>query len=536
MPGLLQLLIIATGLLTTGCHAATVIVSGNDTAAIAAAIEQSQPGDTILLPAGTYTLSASIAPKSETRLVGAGQDKTTLLLTGDKPTAFVSLSGVTDVTVSDLTLDGQNGPVAAVGVSAHDCRRLRLERLTIRNLAAEAFGPHGIHFNGENPTRQHGVTDSLIRDCTIENIAPERPWGAGIRLSWGSSRNQVLNCRISNTGRGGIFGDNGSTDLIIRGNTVSGSHGERLGIEVWGGCDRSLVEDNRIDHWLSIGGSDWCAVRRNTISCHEGCFGFCGIEAIGSFLVVTDNVVDDGQIIGLSVSSPLRRQYHYYGNNTFRMCSQWASQFQGESRGIQNHYLYRCRFADTTVGREKLWYPGFEGNGFRITGNTREMVLEECEMTGNGRLGMELLGAGVDCLDFVRCVVKGNKGAAMVPLAQEGQAGPPFGALEWRDCVVEGNGDNTLAPAAPFPYPPPTAGFSGPERVRVGEQVRLASTARAAAGPLKRIFWDLGDGIPMMGPRVRHVYPQPGTYTVTQIVWDTHGRGARAARPLVVTP
>jgi hypothetical protein len=517
-------------------HAAVIAVAGLDSAAVTAAIERSQPGDTVLLPAGTYTLSGSISPKSETKLMGAGQDQTTLLLTGDKPGAFVALSGVNDVVISDLTLDGQNGPVGAMGVSANNCHRLRLERLTIRDLAAAAFGPHGIHFNGDNPTAQRGVTDSVIRDCVIENIAPDRPWGAGIRLSWGSSRNQVLNCRISNTGRGGIFGDNRSTDLTIRGNAITGSHGERLGIEVWGGCDRSLVEDNTIDHWLSIGGSDWCSVRRNTISCREGCFAFCGIEAIGSFLVFTDNVVDDGAIIGVSVSSTLRKQYHYYGNNVFRMCSQWASQFQGESRGIQNHYLYRCRFADTTVGREKLWYPGFEGNGFRITGNTRELVLEECEMTGNGRLGMELLGAGVDRLDFVRCVVQGNQGPAMIPLAREGQSGPPFGVLEWRDCVVEGNGDNTLAPAAPFPYPPPTPGFSGPESVRVGEQVQFESTALAAAGPLKRIFWDLGDGIPMTGARVRHAYAQPGEHTVTQIVWDTHGRSARSARPIVVTP
>lgn len=529
MTAFVPLLALAVALVSTGGQAATITVSGRDTAAIAAAIARSGPGDTVRLPAGTYTLSSPIAPKSETRLIGAGQEATTLVLTGDAPTAFISLSGSTEVTISDLTLDGQNGTVALVGVSAHNCRRLRLERLTIRNLAAEGFGPHGIHFYGESPSAQQGVTDSIIRDCTLENIAPDRPWGAGIRCSWGSSRNQVLNCRLSNTGRGGIFGDNRSTDLIIRGNTVTGSHGERLGIEVWGGCDRSIIEDNSIDHWLSIGGSDYCAVRRNTIRCQEGCFGFCGIEAIGSFLVFTDNVVDGGAVIGLSVSGDVRKQYHYYGNCRFRGCSQWAAQLQGERYGLGDFYFWRCSFSDTTADRGDRPYPGDAGHGFRANGNGRSLVLEECEIVGNARYGIQFTTADVDFVDFWKCVVRGNAEGVTNGFSRRQ-------ALEWRECVTADNGQDNPPQQAPFPYPPPTAGFSGPESVRVGHQVRLESTATAAAGPLQRILWDLGDGIPMTGARVRHVYAQPGTYNVTQIVWDTHGRAARATRPLVVTP
>ena len=128
--------------------------------------------------------------------------------------------------------------------------------MAVRDLAAPAAT--GIHFNGDNPTREHGCTDSRIENCVIENVAPDDAWGAGIRLSWGSSRNQIIGCKVRNTGRGGIFGNDGSHDLVIRRNTVTGSHGEKLGIEVWGGCDRCVIEDNRIDHWLSVGGRDWC--------------------------------------------------------------------------------------------------------------------------------------------------------------------------------------------------------------------------------------------------------------------------------------
>lgn len=76
------------------------------------------------------------------------------------------------------------------------------------------------------------MTDREISDCLIENIAPYAPFGCGIRCSWGSSRNRLLGNTIRATGRGGIFGDNGSTDLLIRSNIVAMSGGEGLGIEV----------------------------------------------------------------------------------------------------------------------------------------------------------------------------------------------------------------------------------------------------------------------------------------------------------------
>jgi hypothetical protein len=367
----------------------------------------------------------------------------------------------------------------------------------------------------------------LIEDCTIENIAPENEWGCGIRLSWGSSRNQVRNCRVHNTGRGGIFADNGSNDLIIRGNTVTGSHGERLGLEVWGGCDRCVIEDNRIDHWLSIGGCDWCAVRRNTISCKEGDFGFIGIEAIGSFLVFTDNLVDDGQVIGLSVSSTLRKQYHYYAHNVFRRCSQWAAQLQGETNGLQNYYLYRCKFNESTVGRGKVLYPGDDGNGFRMNGNGQHVVLEECDVSGNERNAIQITTNDVDFLSFLRCTIRGNKAGVSNGFG-------PRRALEWRDCVVEGNGSNVAPPATAFASAAPAAGFRIIGEARVGRKLHFVSEARAADGGIKRVLWDLGDGIPRTGKQARHVYPQPGTYTVTQIVWDTHDRAARATREVVV--
>ncbi|MBM3474319.1 MAG: PKD domain-containing protein [Armatimonadetes bacterium] len=504
----------------------TLSVAGLDSAAIQAALDRAQPGDTVQLAEGEYAITEAIKPKSGTRLIGAGQDKTILRFVSEKPGQAILLSGVEDVEVAQLTVDGNSNPQAAQGVYGMNSRRLNIHHVTVRDLVKnEMFGPMGIHFNGNNPTREGGVTDSVIADCTVENIGLGASFGCGIRMSWGSSRNQVLRCTIRNTGRGGIFGDNGSNDLIIRGNTVEGSGGEMLGIEVWGGCDRCVIEDNKIDHWLSIGGCDWCAARRNVISAKDGTFGFIGIEVIGSYCIVTDNLVDDGQVIGISVSNVTRKDYHYYANNTIRRCSQWGAQLQGESTGCARYYFHRCRFVDQTVGEGKVWFPGDEGNGFRINGSTKDLVLEECEFSNNARHGLQLISAGVDRLSFLRCRIEGNKGAAVV--------GPgDYTALEWIDCTVEGNANNTLTPAKPLTDPAPVAALEGPKTVKVGEE----ATFRCATPDIEAAMWDFGDGIPVVGNEVKHTYEKPGEYTVTLVVWTKAGRGARAAEAVKVSP
>lgn len=509
-------------------HAATITVEGFDSAAITAAIERAEPGDVVMLPAGVYSITEAVRPTTGIALRGAGQDETILRFTGDTPSHMMVISGAEGVEVSHLTLDGAENPNAHQGLTAGNSRRLNIHHITIRDLVrTDTFGPHGIRFSGVDPTRERGVTDSVIADCRLENIGVGASFGSAIRLSWGSSRNQVLRCTIHNTGRGGIFGDNGSTDLVIRGNTVTGSGGTRLGIEVWGGCDRSVIEDNVIDHWLSIGGADWVALRRNVISAQTGEYAGYGIEAIGSYLVITDNVVDDGQAIGLSVSSRQPKEYVFYGHNVFRSMTQWGAQLQGEEGGIARQYLYRCEFRDTTVERGRVPYPTHEGHGFRINGNTRHLVLEECVIGDNARLGVQVHGPNVDFLSFVRTAITGNGGAASSGM-------PEYTALEWEDCVVEGNARDTLPEARPFPAPPPDADFEMPAQAVVGEAVTFRNLSTAAEGELDRALWDLDDGPPVVGDEVTHTYDRPGEYRVTMIVWDAAGRGARAEKELRV--
>ena len=186
-----------------------------------------------------------------------------LLYVGGGLSEMIGIFGLANVTVTSLTLDGNGSAAVKDGILAGSSSGLRLENLIIRNFGNAPEGPRGIRFDPD-------VTDSVISGNRIENIGTGSAWGAGIRLSWRSSRNQVTDNIIANTGRGGIFCDNDATDNMILRNTVTGSGGEKLGIEVWSGCHRALIEDNLIDHWLSLDGSNYCAVRRNTVSDKNG--------------------------------------------------------------------------------------------------------------------------------------------------------------------------------------------------------------------------------------------------------------------------
>ena len=519
--------ILTAGLLPQAGWAAAIIEpKGFDSDSITAAIRQAAEGDTVRLPAGGFEATDSIRLKSGVKLIGAGQDKTRVVYRGTKSLSLVSIVGCQDVEVAHLTLDGQDNPFVSEGVAGSDSRRVSLHHLTICNLAkSDAFGPHGILFSGHNPTMERGVTDSTISDCRFEKIGLGAEFGGGIRVNWGCVRNTIERNVVASTGRGGIFGDH-SAELVIRNNQVSGSGGEGLGIEIWGGCSRSVIEDNVVDHWISVDGGNQIAVRRNTVGTEDGTLKEFGIEIIARDVVVTDNVIKRGARIGLSVSNKPVKNNVYWAYNTVSDCIQWGAQLQGETGGIARHYFYRCVFENTAGGDARARYPKDAGHGFRFNGACHDLMLDECTFRHNGGLGVQIGGKDVDGIRFLRCTITGNSGRAVTPPAQ-------YTALEFVECRVETNQDNALPATKPFSSPPPKADFRVPGVVRAGEPAVFRCDS-AATTPIAERLWDFGHGAPEVTAEPRHTYERPGKYRVTLIVWDKAGRGARAEKTIEV--
>ncbi|MCP4639526.1 MAG: right-handed parallel beta-helix repeat-containing protein, partial [bacterium] len=207
------------------------------------------------------------------------------------------------------------------------------------------------------------------------------------------------------------------------------------------------------------------------------------------------------------LSSPHVKNYFYWGRNTVKACNQWGAQSQGDKGGIAYQYFYQCKFLDTPVGVGPVWYPGDEGHGFRSNGNAHHLTFEECEFRNNGRLGIQLIGTGIDAFFFDRCRITGNKGAAIL--------GPSdYTALEWNNCTVENNASDRLPETKPFDTRPPTASFdivadeqgqaAGEARpigltTRVGQPIRFINTSRAAddSAELTAALWDFDEGPPL---------------------------------------
>jgi len=515
-------------LIAASAAAATIEVRGSAGSAITAAILRAAPGDTVHLPAATFVLTEPIRPKSGIKLIGEGIEKSFIVYAGSKPGSMIEIEGCQDLEVAQLTLDGRKNPLIFQGIVGSRCRRLWLHDLGIRNLVGtKTRGPHAVLFSGRSPTMDGGVTDSWISNCRIDNIGAGGDFGGGIRLAWGCTRNRILGNTITNTGRGGIFGDH-SAELVIRNNRVSGTGGAGLGIEIGGGCSRSLVENNAVDHWISVDQGSQSAVRRNLVGSGDNTLKGCGIEVIACNVVVTDNLVRRGAQIGLSVSGKPVKDNVFWGYNTVRDCIQWAARLQGDSGGVTRHYFYRCDFEGTIRGDAQAQDRGESGHGLRTDGNCRQLVFENCRFRGNGGCGLQLTGRGVDEICLRHCLISAN-GLAGV------SAPSSYAAIEFTNCKVAGNASDTLPVSKPLPTPPPLADFRVPETIRVGEPASFTCTSRAGSGMIVQRLWDFNHGSPEIAASPQRTFDRPGKYRVTLIVWDSAGRGGRAEKIVEVS-
>ncbi|RPH31486.1 PKD domain-containing protein, partial [bacterium] len=369
------------------------------------------------------------------------------------------------------------------------------------------------------------VTDSTIANNKITNIAVSSQWGAGIRLSHGSSRNRIDGNTISMTGRGGILCNEGCTDLVIRENTITGSGGTGLGIELHTGCARGLIESNRVDHWISLDSSDSCAVRRNTVSDKSGIVKFAGLEAIARNCIFTDNLIDGGAQIGISVSGNMPKEYVLWARNTVKACGTWGVQLQGDSGGIAYQYFYRNKFLNTKRNDPQAMYPD-QGNGFRFNANCHYISLDRNEIRDNEGDGIQL-SSGLSELSFTNNVIRGNIHASI--------SGNPGSDLEWSGNTVAGNGSNVELSSQGFSNRKPVAAFTCPAVVQPGQTVSFSNRSYDPDGSIGHVLWDFDDGLPATDRNPTHAYSNTGSHTVTLVVWDNLGRGMLTTKTITVT-
>ena len=492
----------------------------DDRPAFQAALDAARPGDTVTVPAGAFDLSGAVNLRGGVTLAGAGADATVLRRIGPARTEFLRASRVSDAAVVGLALDGQRNDRATQGIVAEYSRGLSIDRIAVRDLVARPpapgespeFGPAGVYGSID-------VKDSSVTNSTFTRIGEASVWGAGVRFLGGSDGVRVEGNAVAGTGRGGIM-FNRSTDAVVRRNTVTGSGtapgAPALGIELFDRSHRGVVEDNRLDHWLSVDNSHAVAVRRNVVddAARPGYVALAGLELAGAShdAVFADNVVAGGSHVGWSVSNVGERDRVLFARNAVRGSETFGVQVQadgaGEAGANRRFVLVGNEVSGGRSDAPIFGAPGESGDGVRLNaaaGPIRDVHLAGNAITGNAGKAFDLLGpGGVFDLDL-----SGN--------------------------AVSGNGDDALPPSLPGPGPSAdlTIAPAGPP----GTFAFAADFLDAGGSPFApdAVLWDFGSGVPETGPGDRaHAYADPGLYRVTVVGWDATGRAAVASGEVAV--
>ena len=492
----------------------------DDLASINKAISAAKKGDTVYFPKGIWLCKGTIELSKPVNLLGAGIENTILLSKeGQRAGPLLDLNRVRNVEISRFAIDANSSKLCSQGIEASHCSHLHIHSLGIFDFVnTKEFGPHGIYFS-------ESVTDSIVENCRIANVGTNTNWGAGVRIHHGSHRCIVRSNRIDHTGRGGILCAR-STDLKILKNHISNSGesaGEGLGIELSERCHRGLVEDNAVDHWISVDSCSWIAVRRNSVGTNNGLRKFAGLELADSTnCIFTGNTVDGGSLIGISISNTETKEYVFWGRNTIQNCAMWGAQLQGESGGARFMYFYDNTFSKSIANHPESLFKGSGGHGFRINGNTHSITFEANRFQNNEVAGIQILGDQIEQLAFLDNHIVDNGGGALVL--------DPKIPLQWNNNAVSGNlidyGFEKL------PVQRPAATFAAPQTAFAGETVTLKLDSTEM---FSHLLWDFGDGVPVNSANPSHVYSTPGRYIVTLLVWDHQGRAARVERLIEIT-
>ncbi|MFD0672790.1 fibronectin type III domain-containing protein [Cohnella sp. GCM10027633] len=489
--------------------------STDDTTAINNAITAAAAGDTVYFPSGTYLISGSLIAKSSVKLIGQSKTTSIIKYVGSTDNNMINLSNKSNVEIAQLTLDGNSNNHVISGIWGEPGDSHYIHDNIIKDITkSDGFAPFGILLSA--------TSNSIISNNTISNIGVNSTWGAGIRAGWNSNNTQILNNTISETGRGGIFASDGCNGVVVKGNTITGSgrHEHGLSIELHTSCNYSVIEDNNVDHWISAVRSEYIAVRRNTVHTTDGTVQGMGLEVMVTHGVTTDNLVDGGQQVGIQQSPGTG--YQYWGYNTVQNIVMWGMQLQGEGTGEteQYQYFYKNTFKDGPNNHPAAAYNGYQGNGIRIHGNSRNLTFDSNNIINNGRKGIEITTAsGTDRLSFINNTITGNAGPSI------DQYPSSAADLEWSGNTVSGNGTNTQLTSRGFSDPKPVANFTSPLSVQLGQPITFTNTS-TDNGTIVENLWDLGAGPPVTATSPTYTYQTPGNYRVTLVVWDNGGRAS----------
>ncbi len=224
--------------------------SADDAAAVRAAVAAAEPGDTVLLPAGTYDLrsadpsdaTTNVRLRTDIDLLGAGSTKTVLrsAFDGEDDTAVLRGKAIEDVRVSGLSLtstytgplgtdsqDDDAGGGVMFGLQLGEEGGRGSARILVEDVAVTRFQRHGITVKASR--------EVTIRHCHVSDATSLGAGGSGYGIAIEGRADQ----REPDAG-------NDSRHNVVIANTLKGPH-LRHAILLQFATHNNLVADNDID-------------------------------------------------------------------------------------------------------------------------------------------------------------------------------------------------------------------------------------------------------------------------------------------------
>lgn len=517
---------------------------GTDGAAINAAIQAANPGDTVFISQGEWRIeNQTIQAKTGVSIEGAGIYLTKLIhvtSTEGIEHPLINIDNTSDITISNLDLDANNNPLCTHGIDGESVSRITITSLRIQNLVQSTeFGSFGVFFNTN-------ANHCSVHDCEFFNIGINSEFGAAVKVSQAesvepSSHISITHNYIENTGRGGILMQN-TQFATIKDNVVlgSGSSGiDGLGIELFNRCDFSVIEGNEVDHWISINRGNYIAIRGNIVLDYaaDG-IEFAGIEIAGdsAHCIVADNFVGEGNQVGLSISDEGVKDNILVVKNAFISSAALGAQIQGDTGGVQRLFIHQNVF-ELTQNNDSSFIDD-AGHGVRINGNVSQVVFDDNEFSSNQGAGIQIrtddpIELPVDQLTFQGNLILYNEGPA-VYLAPD--LLPVVNHVLWTATnALFGNTDDSALSEIGFTTneDAPRIKIRSRRRAYVDQLVNFSYHARDN-NDVSQILWDLGAGHSATDTNPKVSYSEPGHYTVRLVAWDSEGRATIEERHIEI--
>lgn len=352
--------------LLSGAVRAEVLSVPKDFETIAAALAAAQPGDEVVLAAGTYDEVVSVSNLQDIRLRGQGK----VILVGDgTATPPLSMSSCTGVVIERLTVQGSTGDAVVLG-DCTSCILRRVDVIDAGNAGLVSGDGHDVLIESCRVlgTGADGIVlvrdeDSTVSRCTVADTV-------GDGLSFNDTEScTVERCRVSGAGGDGILLGKTSPASMCRADRniveAPGSSGVASSGEV------NVITDNRITDATLAGVQVLVGSQGGLVQGNRMLRGRDGLLSEGLDVVIDDN---------LSVKPEIR--------GFFVVAAGWIlSGNRATGAGYAGYELHDGPGTVQDCKALKSHDEGFqvECDGVMFLGNTA---------TGSGHRGFNVVGAG----------------------------------------------------------------------------------------------------------------------------------------------